>query len=102
MLEALKKNLGNVTLASKAVGIERTLHYYWIKNDEEYVKELNDLDDIVLDFAEASLYKQIKEGSTPATVFYLKSKGKARGYSDKTEVVHEISNFDIKDIVKFK
>jgi hypothetical protein len=55
-----------------------------------------------LDFAEASLFKQIKEGNTPATVFFLKCKGKSRGYSDKSEIVHEVKDFNLSDLVKFK
>ncbi len=41
-----------------------------------------------MDFAESQLYKQIKEGSTAATIFYLKTKGKKRGYIERQEIEH--------------
>ena len=43
---------------------------------------------VALDFAESQLYKQIADNSTAATIFYLKTKGKHRGYIEKTE--HDI------------
>ena len=33
MLEALEKTLGVVTSACKIVGIDRTTHYQWLKDD---------------------------------------------------------------------
>jgi len=32
--------------------------------------------------------KQIQEGQTAATIFYLKTKGKARGYVERSEIDH--------------
>jgi hypothetical protein len=39
-----------------------------------------------LDFAESQLFKSIQNGSDTATIFYLKCKGKKRGYIDRAEV----------------
>ncbi len=89
MLEALEKSLGIVTTAAKAAGIDRTVHYDWLRNDPEYKTAVESLSDMTLDFAESQLHKQIKEGNTTATIFYLKTKGKKRGYVERTEVVHE-------------
>ena len=44
------------------------------------------LKNIALDFAESQLHSQIKDGSTSATIFYLKTKGKKRGYVEKQEL----------------
>lgn len=80
MVAALVKSLGIVTIACKEVGIERTTHYDWMKNDEEYKKLVEDIGDVALDFAESMLHKQIQDKDTTATIFYLKTKGKKRGY----------------------
>jgi len=86
MLEALEKTLGVVTGACKIVGIDRTTHYQWLKDDEAYKEAVKSIDDVAIDFAESQLHKQIGKGGTQATIFYLKTKGKKRGYVEKQEL----------------
>ena len=86
MLIALEKSLGVVTTATKSVKIARSTHYEWMLNDEEYRKEVDSIQDIAIDFAESQLHKQINDGNTPATIFYLKTKGKRRGYVERSEI----------------
>tara|TARA_R100000655_G_scaffold1600_4_gene6053 strand:- start:11116 stop:11463 length:348 start_codon:yes stop_codon:yes gene_type:complete len=89
MLEALEQSLGVVTTACKIVGIERKTHYNWLEQDKDYKAAVKSIEDVAIDFAESQLHKQIKKGSTQATVFYLKTKGKRRGYVERQE--HELS-----------
>ena len=93
MIEALEKSLSVVTTACKQVGINRSTHYDWLKADPDYAKQVKDLESIVLDFAESQLHKQIQEGSTTATIFLLKTKGKSRGYIERQEIVTDADNF---------
>lgn len=86
VLEALEKSLGVVTTACKTVSVGRTQFYQWLKDDEEFRKQVEDISNITLDFAESQLHKQIREGSTSATIFYLKTKGKKRGYVERQEI----------------
>lgn len=86
MVDALEKTLGVVTFACKQVGIGRTQHYEWLKKDPEYKEAVESIKDICLDFAESQLHKQIKEGNTTATIFYLKTQGKQRGYTETTQI----------------
>lgn len=86
MLEALEKSLGVVTTACKKAGVGRTMHYEWLKSDPEYKEAVNDLQDITLDFAESQLHKQIQDGNTTATIFFLKTKGKNRGYVESQDI----------------
>lgn len=86
LLDALEKSLGIVTTACKAVGISRKTYYNWINEDPEFNKAVKDIEDIALDFSESQLLGQIREGNTTATIFYLKCKGKKRGYIEKQEV----------------
>jgi len=86
MIEALEKSLGIVTAACKAVGISRDTHYRWMKEDAEYKAQVTELGDVALDFAESHLHKLIKEGNPASTIFFLKTKGKERGYVERQEI----------------
>jgi hypothetical protein len=92
MLEALEKSLGIVTTATKAAGISRETHYRWMKEDPEYKEKVDSIGDIALDFAESQLHKQIREGNSTATIFFLKTKGKNRGYIERQEVQQTTEN----------
>lgn len=86
MIEALERTLGVVTSACKNVGISRETHYRWMREDDQYKKDVLELENVALDYAETQLHKQIKQGNTSATIFYLKTKGKNRGYVERTEI----------------
>jgi len=86
ILEALEKHLGIVTTACRIVGVGRTTYYGWLNDDEEFAKQVEDIQNIALDFAESQLHKQIGDGNTSATIFYLKTKGKGRGFVERQEI----------------
>ena len=86
MVDALERSLGIVTTACKSVGIHRSTHYEWMKTDADYSKAVKAVEDRTLDFAESHLHKLIKDGNPAATIFFLKTKGKGRGYIEKQEI----------------
>jgi hypothetical protein len=86
MLDALEKSLGVVTSACKSVDIARETHYRWLREDADYKAAVDELSDVALDFAESQLHKQIKDGNSTATIFFLKTKGKKRGYVERQEL----------------
>jgi hypothetical protein len=88
MLEALEKSLGIVTKACKMVGISRETHYSWLRNDEKYAAAVSEVGEVALDFAESKLHEKINSGDTTAIIFYLKTKGRERGYVEKFQGVN--------------
>jgi hypothetical protein len=86
LLAALEKNLGIVTQATKQVGIHRSTYYDWMEQDPEFAKAARDIQEVALDFVEGKLLKRIQDESDTAILFYLKTKGKHRGYIERTEV----------------
>jgi len=94
MLEALKVNYGIVSFAADQVGINRKTHYDWLKNDPEYKKEHDYIAEIAVDIVEHELFKQIKSGNHVATIFFLKTKGKNRGYRETIENINKNYNTD--------
>tara|TARA_R110000822_G_scaffold3060_1_gene13949 strand:+ start:391 stop:744 length:354 start_codon:yes stop_codon:yes gene_type:complete len=95
IIEALEKSLGVVTTACKKVGVGRTTFYGWLEDDAEFKKEVNDIQDLALDFVESQLFEQIKDSNTTATIFYLKTKGKKRGYVERIEQDHTTNGKEI-------
>ena len=86
MLEALEKSLGIVSTAARAINIARNTHYEWMKNDEAYKEAVDMINEGVIDFAESKLHNLIENGDTAATIFYMKTKGKKRGYIERQEL----------------
>ncbi|OUW18591.1 MAG: hypothetical protein CBD18_02325 [Opitutales bacterium TMED158] len=84
-LAALERSLGVVTTASKATGIGRVSHYRWMK-DEKYKRRVQEITESAIDFGESHLHKLIQDGNPAATIFFLKTKGKGRGYVERQEV----------------
>lgn len=102
-LDALILHRGIITGACKATGIGRTTVYLWRDSDEDFKKELEEVNEIAIDFVEGKLFQRIEgvftengEGevyktppSDTAIIFFLKTKGKKRGYIEKTEIAIE-------------
>lgn len=85
-IEALEKSLGVVTTACRQSGVARSTHYKWMSEDEDFADAVKDLENVALDFAESKLHKRIEQGDTTATIFYLKTKGKHRGYVERVDL----------------
>ena len=84
--------------AAKSVGIGRDTHYRWMREDPDYRKEVESVEGIALDFAESGLHEQIMDGNITAIIFYLKTKGKVRGYIERSEVVQKDDKPDLSDL----
>ena len=89
LIAALEKSLGIVTEACEKAELGRTQHYTWYKEDEDYRKSVDNIEGKYIDFAETHLKEQIEKGSTPATIFYLKTRGRKRGYNDTLDITSD-------------
>ena len=86
MLKALEQSLGVITTACRKADIPRSTFYKWMNEDEEFAMQVKDIENIALDFAESQLHQQIGNGVPSSTMFYLKTKGKKRGYVERQEI----------------
>ncbi len=85
LLEALRKSLGIVTTACNKADVNRSTFYRHYNEDDEFKNEVDNISEEALDMAESQLLKQIQADNTTAIIFYLKTKGKSRGYIERTE-----------------
>ena len=90
-IQALEKNAGNISTSCKAIGICRYTFYDWCEKDENFKKQVDEVNESLIDFAETQLMKKIKDGDTTSLIFFLKTKGKHRGYSER-EIEVNVNN----------
>lgn len=83
---ALKQTKSIVTDASKLSGIPARTHYDWLKADNDYKKQVEDVNNELLDFVEKAAFKRVEEGSDKMIEFILKTKGKKRGYGNELDI----------------
>ena len=87
-LAIFEKKQTNISEACKAVVIGRQTFYRWMKDDEEFKAQIVAIEEGLIDWAESQLRKSMKDGQYVPTIFFLKTKGKKRGYIEKTEHEH--------------
>lgn len=85
-IKAIQGSGGYVTVIAARLGCSRT-HVYNLRDKYTSVAEaLEDEREKQKDFAEGKLQEQIRDGNTTATIFYLKTQAKDRGYVERQEV----------------
>ena len=84
-LKALKNNLGNISQACKSSKISRQTYYRWVDDDVEFEEQCKNVEESLLDLAENRLLEKIDKYDTTSIIFFLKTKGKKRGYVEKQE-----------------
>lgn len=107
MISAMEVSLGILTQALKIVKIDARRHHKWMREDEDYAYEIRQIQEMCLDFAEQKLFELIRgvdrqvvtnkgdivvikePPNVAAVLFYLKTKGKHRGYVERQELTGE-------------
>jgi hypothetical protein len=84
--EALLASAGVYTLAAKALGVGRQAVAEHVNKSPYLQKILADAQETNLDVAETSLMNAVRQCQPWAVCFFLKCKGKGRGYVERTEV----------------
>jgi hypothetical protein len=88
-LSAMDKTFGNITASAKAVGISRTIVYKWRDKDPKFKERLESscYEESLLDAIDGKLNKLAVVDENPTVLIFLaKTKGKKRGYIERTEV----------------
>jgi len=83
----------NVSATCKAVAISRRAYYKWLENNPTFKEAIELEQDSLLDMAETKLQQNIMEGKEASIFFFLKTKGKKRGYVEATEHIVDTNPF---------
>lgn len=103
LLKALEKSKGIVSTACETVGLSRTIFYEYVNTDPEFKQAVEEINEAAIDFVESKLHEKIngvtvqtynskgepviyeQPPSDTAIIFFLKTKGKKRGFVERTE-----------------
>jgi hypothetical protein len=77
------KSKGFISQVAKNLNCENKTIYNYVNKYPDLQEVINDTREKMIDFAESKLLKKIKQGDTTAIIFFLKTQGKHRGYSEK-------------------
>jgi hypothetical protein len=67
--------------------VNRRTVWDWVNQDPELRDLVDDLTEAFIDEAENKLYEAIRSGNVVATIFFLKTKARHRGYSERLELI---------------
>ena len=84
-----EKSLGVLKTACESSGMCRKTIWEWRKKYPEFDDACHECEEVALDFVESRMFKKIdkgEKGSEALIIFYLKTKGKHRGYIEKQEI----------------
>lgn len=82
LLQALVQTHGIVLTACRSAGVPRRTFYNWIESDPEFRSAYEDVIEGSLDFVEGKLFERIEAGSEKAICFFLRTRGRSRGYKE--------------------
>ena len=99
VLNALSESMGILKPALKAVSLDRSTFNTYYNNDPLFAKRVDEIREESIDYVEMQLLKQIKDGGAAQTIFFLKTKGKSRGYIETTEMNMNLETVKIKYIM---
>lgn len=85
LLRALHQTGGNISEACKMCDVSRRMYDYYRREYPEFDVRVEEIFDAQIDFVESKLMEQIANGNASSTQFFLKTKGRSRGYAEKTE-----------------
>jgi hypothetical protein len=86
LIQAIHESKGLLTLAAKKAGVTYWTLWKYTKDYPTVAKAVEESKEGLLDLAEAKLYQEINNNNMTAIIFFLKTKGKSRGYIERQEV----------------
>lgn len=90
-IDNLKASGGIICIACESTGINRSTYYRWRESDKEFADAVDEVMEAQVDFVESKLMELINAHDTTATIFYLKTKGKKRGWTEKQQPIVAIN-----------
>lgn len=85
LLKYLEEGRGIVSYACQKARISRQTFYNYKKEDKEFADAVEEINESIIDVVESKLLTQINDNNLTAIIFYLKTKGRYRGYVEMSD-----------------
>lgn len=82
-IELLKESGCIASVACDRIGISYSTYRRWYNSDAEFAVQVDDCNDRRTDYVESKLMERINGGDITAIIFYLKTQGRSRGWTEK-------------------
>ena len=86
VITLLFENYGHITDACKSANVARRTYYNWIKDDSNFAAAVQVVEESLIDYAKSKLMENITKNDTTSIIFFLKTKGKDQGFSERQEI----------------
>jgi hypothetical protein len=83
LIKLLFENHGHITNACQSANIDRATFYRWKREDKEFAAAI---EESLIDYAKSKLMENITGNDTTSIIFFLKTKGKDQGFTERQEV----------------
>lgn len=93
IVAAYQKKGANISATCQALSIDRKTFYNRRNSSKELDRQLGEIEESLVDFAESKLMGAMNDNNLTAIIFYLKTKGKHRGYVEQVEQKVEVNPF---------
>jgi len=90
LLKALSVNCGNIQQSCIKVGVSRKTFYNWCDDDSDFKEQYDHISESLIDEAESQLHSLISKSNITAIIFFLKTKGKSRGYIESQDTTLKV------------
>jgi len=92
--DAILHARGNLALAARRLGVGRQFVDRRVRGNSYLTEYLEDVRESRIDHVEDSLYNQSLSGNTQATIFFLRTQGKGRGYDINNGTTINLTRID--------
>lgn len=84
--EALREYNGNMAAVSRKFGVTRVAVWLYVEAREHLKQIVAEEKETLVDDIEGSFIRNAKEGNVAAQIFFLKTQGRHRGYTERVEL----------------
>lgn len=68
------------------IGVAYGTYYRWVNTDAKFKARVAEVKESTIEYVESQLIKQINQGVPQSTIFFLKTRGKNHGYTERVEI----------------